>query len=266
MPAVGVIREPLAVVLGVVAFACAAGAAWQSGLAWPAAAARPLARVAAAGAVVLAALGFSLGYWEVLSGVGDLMFRFDTPTTRFLFDIAAIGLPFAVAGLLLGVASTLHAADVPARAIVPAMVAGYAIGWLIDPFGTLAGDRMNAVRSRYAASLAPPVVPSHGVQPGASPVSRSLWDSYGGGWAWNPASDGGGGGGSSGGGGNGGGSGGGGGGGDAGEGAWILLLIALAVLAVAGGVITAALTFQAARKKAKAQLARVDAMVAARSY
>lgn len=247
-------------VLGLLAFACAAGASWQAGLAWPAASGRPLARVAAAVALVLGAFGFSLGYWEALSGIGDLIYRFDDPTTRFLFDFAALGLPFAIAGLLLGVASTLHAADVPAGAVVPAVLAGYAVGWVVDPYGLIAGSRMDPVRARYAASLLTPA-PATGYPPPATPPQReSLWnyhlgDTGGGDTSGGGASVTGGGSSSGGGGSSGGGSGGGGGGGD-GEGAGILLLIALAVLAVAGGIVTAALVFSAGRKKAKAQLAR----------
>ncbi len=253
MRAVGAVREPLAVLFGLLAFVCAGGATWQAGLAWPAAAGRPWARVAAAFAVAFGALGFSLGYWEVLSGIGDIFVRFDTATTRFLFDMAAVGLPFAAAGLLLGVVSTLKAADVPAPAIVPSILAGYGVGWLVDPFGTLAGQRMNDVRARYAASLVP-ITPALQPQQVAGIRAVSLFDGLGEGL--------GSGGGHGGGGGAAGGDGGGGGGGD-GDGdpvgaAIALLVIALAVLAVAGGAITAALVFSAARKKAKAQLGRAD--------
>lgn len=253
-------------VLGLLAFVCAAGASWQAGLAWPAASGRPLARVAAAVALVLGAFGFSLGYWETLSGIGDLLYRFDAPTTRFLFDFAALGLPFAIAGLLLGVASTLHAADVPAGAVIPAVLAGYAVGWVVDPYGLMAGSRMDPVRARYASSLLTPARATGYSAPYSSPQQESLWnyhlgdrgggDTSGGGWtggsggsATSRGSDGGGSG-------SGGSSSGGGGGGD-GEGGGILLLIALAVLAVAGGIVTAALVFSAGRKKAKNQLARV---------
>lgn len=230
----GVVREPLAVVLGLLAFACAAGACWQAGLAWPAAASRPLARVAAALAIVLGAFGFSLGYWEVLSGLGDLVFRFDSSVTRFLFDLAAIGLPLAAIGLVLGVAATLHAAEVPARAVVPAVLAGYALGWVLDPYGLLAGPRMDPVRARYAAALS-----GQSVGGGAG--------SAGGGSAWNLFGDKGlpdlGGGNND---------------SEGGGGVVVILLIAFAVLAIAGGVVTAGLTFGAGRKKAKAQLERAD--------
>lgn len=235
----GVVREPLAVLLGLLAFACSTGAAWQAGLAWPAAAKRPLARVTSALAVVLAAFGFSLGYWEVLSGVGDLLYRFSAPTIHALFDIAAIGLPLAVLGLVLGVVSTIHAADVPAKAVVPAILAGAAIGWLLDPYGLIAGPRMGPVRARYADAAS-----TAGLRGGysGSPAAGNLFDN------WSPSFPGGDGSGSHGDGGDG--------NGDGSSGAIVLLLIALAVLAVAGGVITAALVFSAGRKKAKAQLAR----------
>ena len=258
----GVVREPLAVVLGLLAFACAAGASWQAGLAWPAASGRPLARVAAAGAVVLGAFGFSLGYWETLSGIGDLIYRFDAPTTRFLFDFAALGLPFAIAGLLLGIASTLHAADVPAGSIVPAVLAGYAVGWVVDPYGLIAGSRMDPVRARYASSLLTPARATGYSAPYASPQQESLWNYHLGDRTGGDTSGGGQAGGSSGstssgGSGSGGSSSGGGGGGGDGDGGGVLLLIALAVLAVAGGIVTAALVFSAGRKKAKQQLARI---------
>lgn len=217
-----------------------------------------MARLAAAFALVLAAFGFSLGYWQVLSGIGDLFWGFDASVVRVLFDLAAIGLPFAAIGFLLGVIATLHATDVPPMAIVPAMLAGYAIGWIVDPFGTLAGQRMNAVRTRYAAALVRPTV-AVGKTAGDPVSQRSLFASYGGdmwGGSRSEAAS------SShhetGGSGSGGGFGAGNGndgGGDPGQGAVVLLLIALAALAIAGGVVTAVLVFQAARKKAKAQLA-----------
>jgi hypothetical protein len=230
---VGVIREPLAVVLGLLAFACAAGAAWQAGLAWPAAAKRPVARIAAALAVVLSAFGFSLGYWEVLSGIGAVIWHFDAATIRFLFDAAAYGLPIAVLGLLVGIAAMLHAADVPPRAVIPAVVAGSAILWLLDPYEVLAGPRMAPVRERYAAAIP---LQSGGVK--ARAAEWTLFDNFGGF-------------------GGGGDSGGGGGDGDGeGGGAIALLVIAIAVLAVAGGVVTSILVFAAARKRAKGELER----------
>jgi len=232
----GVIREPLAVFLGLLAFACAAGACWQAGLAWPAAAGRPLARVAAALAVVLGAFGFSLGYWEVLSGVGDLVFSFSAPTTRFLFDIAAIGLPLSVVGLVLGVASTVHATEVPARAVVPAILAGYAIGWLVDPYGVLAGPRMDPVRARYAASAGARSVGGSG----ASGYGSGAWDLFAGQGLPSLNSD-----------------------GDRdgdgeGSGVAVLLVVAVVALAIAGGVITAGLTFGAGRRKAQEQLEKAS--------
>jgi hypothetical protein len=234
---VGVIREPLAVVLGLLAFACASGAAWQSGLAWPAAARRPWARVAAALAVVLAAFGFSLGYWEVLSGIGAVIWHFDAATIHFLFDVAAFGLPMALLGLILALVAMLHAADVPPRAVIPAVIAGAAILWLLDPYEVLAGPRMVPVRERYAAAAPPNQAMSRTTDTGTS-----LFDSlgrFGDSGGKDP----------------GGGGGGGGGGGD-GEGGVALLVLALAVLACAGGVITAMLVFAAARKRAKAELGR----------
>ena len=229
---VGVVREPIAVVLGILAFACSTGAAWQAGLAWPAAPKRPLARVAAFCGVVLAAFGFSLGYWEVLSGIGDLLYNFNTSIIRVLFDVAAIGLPLAIIGLLLSVAAMLHAADVPPRAVVPALVAGYAIMWLVDPYQALAGPRMELVRQRYVST------PATGAS--VAPGGQGLFDNF----DWGS------------GGGHGGGGGGGGDGGDENPFAIVLLVVALAVLAVAGGVITAALVFQAGRQKAKTALER----------
>jgi hypothetical protein len=229
----GVIREPVAVLLGLLAFACAAGAAWQAGLAWPASSKRPLARIGAASALVLAALGFSLGYWEVLSGVGDLFFSFGPPFVRVLFDVAAIGLPLAVVGLLLGVVSMLHAADVPPRAIGSGILAGLAIGWLLDPYGTLGGRRMATVRDKYlAASAADPS--NIGSTPLSETSSTGWWDSlssFG-----DHDSD-----------------------GDANPLAVAIALIALAVLALGGGIVTAALVFREGRKKAQSQLAQASA-------
>ena len=226
----GVVREPLAVLLGILCFACAAGAAWQSGLAWPAAGGRPWARVAAAAGLVLAAIGFSLGYWEVLSGIGAVIWHFDAATTRFLFDVAVFGLPFAVLGLLLGTAAMLHAADIPLRAVVPAIGAGYAVLWLLDPYDVLAGPRMLPVRARYA-----PEVPKSPASAGRA-SDWSLFGAFGDG-------------------GNGGGPGGGDGDGAA-AGPIVLLLVALAVLAIAGGLLTAILVFVAGRRRAKTELER----------
>ena len=228
----GVVRESLAVLLGILCFACAAGAAWQSGLAWPAAGGRPWARVAAAVGLVLAAIGFSLGYWEVLSGIGAVIWHFDAATTRFLFDVAVFGLPFAVLGLLLGTAAMLHAADIPLRAVVPAIGAGYAVLWLLDPYYVLAGPRMLPVRARYA-----PEVPKSPAAAGRA----SDWSLFG---AFGDGD---------------GGSGGGPGDGDgdgAAAGPIVLLLVALAVLAIAGGLITAILVFVAGRRRAKTELER----------
>src|SRR2546430_12366806 len=171
----GVIREPAAVLLGLLAFACAAGAAWQAGLAWPASSKHLLARIGAVGALVLAALGFSLGYWEVLSGIGDLFFSFGPPFVRVLFDVAVIGLPLAVVGLLLGVISMLHAAEVPPSAVLPGVLAGLAIGWLLDPYGTLGGPRMAVVRDQYVAAAA--ASPSNtGFANASSTDSAAWWD------------------------------------------------------------------------------------------
>ena len=222
-----VIREPVAVILGLLAFACAAGAAWQAGLAWPASSKRPLARIRAASALVLAAIGFSLGYWEVLSGIGDLFFSFGPPFVRVLFDVAVVGLPFALVGLLLGVISMLHAADVPPEAIWPGILAGVAIGWLLDPYATLGGRRMAAVRDKYLAAAASRTgITNFGATP------SSDW------WYGLPAfgdNDS---------------------GGDANPVAVVIALIALAVLAVGGGIVTAALVFREGRKKAQTQLAQ----------
>lgn len=230
----GVIREPVAVVLGLLAFVCASGAAWQAGLAWPASAKRPLARIGAASALVLGALGFSLGYWEVLSGIGDLFFRFGPPFVRVLFDVAVIGLPLALAGLLLGVISMLHAADVPPNAVASGLMAGLAIGWILDPYGTLGGPRMAALRDqRMAAAIARP---SGTGFLNAGPTSSTNW------WDTLPSF----------------------GDGDSGGGEGnpvviAVLLIALAVLAIGAGIITAALVFGEGRKKALSQLARASA-------
>ena len=229
----GVIREPVAVILGLLAFACASGATWQAGLAWPASSKRPLARIGAASALVLGALGFSLGYWEVLSGIGDLFFGFGPPFVRVLFDIAAIGLPLALVGLLLGVISMLHAADVPPGAVTSGILAGLAFGWILDPYGTLGGRRMAVLRDQHlAAAVARPSNPGTATTGGTN--STDWWNSL--------ASFG---------------------DGDSGEGnpvAIAVLLIALAVLAIGAGIVTAALVFGEGRKKALSQLARASAI------
>ena len=239
----GVIREPAAVVLGLLAFACAYGACWQAGLAWPASSKRPLARVGAAGALVLGALGFSLGYWEVLSGIGDLFLHFGPPFVRVLFDLAVIGLPLALLGLLLGVISMLHAAEVPANALVPGILAGLAIGWLLDPYATLGGPRMAALRDQHLAAMAAAA---------ASPASTgpvNTGPSYTGDWWGNLPSfgdndnrD-----------------------GDSNPLAIGILLIALAVLAVGGGIVTAVLVFLQGRKKAESQLRRLPESIGDKS-
>ncbi len=229
----GVIREPAAVLLGLLAFACAAGAAWQAGLAWPASSKHPLARIGAVGALVLAALGFSLGYWEVLSGIGDLLFSFGPPFVRVLFDVAVIGLPLAVVGLLLGVISMLHAAEVPPSAVWPGVLAGLAIGWLLDPYGTLGGSRMAAVRDQYVAAAA--ASPSNtGFAKAGSSDSAAWWDrlsSFGD----NDSKD-----------------------GDGNPLAIAVLLIALALLAIGAGIVTVAVVFQKGRKKAQSQIAQAS--------
>lgn len=234
----GIVREPLAVVFGLVAFAAAFGACWQAGLAWPAASGRAMARVTGAVALVLGAFGFSLGYWEVLSGIGDVFYGFDSDIIDALLAIGAIGLPVSLLGLVLGLITMLHAADVPARAIVPAILAGYAIGWLLDPYATLDGTRMQPVRARYAAATQVQA-PADGEGGGGG--HYSLWRNLVSGDSPSHKSSGH--------------SSGGGGGGDGGDGGAIILLAALAILAVAGGAITAALVFHAARNKAKEELA-----------
>ena len=229
----GVIREPVAVVLGLLAFACASGACWQAGLAWPASSKRPLARIGAAGALVLGALGFSLGYWEVLSGIGDLFLHFGPPFVRVLFDAAVIGLPLAVVGFLLGVISMLHAADVPPSAVAPGILAGLAIGWLLDPYGTLGGQRMAALRDQHLAAAA--ARPANTGSVNVGPTDAADW------WERLPSfgdkdsGD-----------------------GDANPVAIVVVLIALAVLAVGAGIITATLVFLEGRKKAHSQLARTS--------
>lgn len=228
-----VIREPVAVIFGLLAFACAAGAAWQAGLAWPASSERPLARIGAASALALAAVGFSLGYWEVLSGIGDLFFSFGPPFVRVLFYVAVVGLPIAVVGLMLGVLSMLHAARVPAAAIWPAILAGAAIGWLLDPYGTLGGKRMAKVRHQHLAAAA-----ADSSQAGFANVYLSRSNDW---WDRLPAfgdndSD-----------------------GNANPVAVAIALVALAVLAIGGGMVTAALVFQEGRKKAQSQLAQASA-------
>jgi hypothetical protein len=231
-----VIREPVAVILGLLAFACAAGAAWQAGLAWPASSKRPLARIGAASSLVLAAIGFSLGYWEVLSGIGDLFFSFGPPFIRVLFDVAVAGLPFAVVGLLLSLISMLHAADVPPGAIWPGILAGLAIGWLLDPYATLGGRRMATMRDQYLAAAAADASKTGITNVGSTP-SADWWerlpdfgsnDSDG----PNPV-------------------------------AVTIALIALALLAIGGGVVTVALVFREGRNKAQAQLAQAAAAEAA---
>ncbi len=243
MAALGVVREPLAVVFGLLAFAAALGACWQAGLAWPAASGRVMARVTGAIALVMGAFGLSLGYWEVLSGIGDVFYGFDSDIIDALLAIGVIGFPVALLGLVLGLITMLHAADVPARAIVPAILAGYAIGWLLDPYATLTGARMQSVRARYAAAQVQ--VPASDGEGGGH---YSLWRHFGSGNSESHQSSGHSSGHSSGGGWDVG-------GGDGGDSGAAILLIAFAILAIAGGAITAALVFHAARKKAKAELA-----------
>jgi hypothetical protein len=221
------VREPSAVLLGLLCFAFSFGAAWQAGLAWPAASRRLWARVAAAVGLVLATFGFSLGYWEVLSGIGAAVWGFDAGTIRFLFNVAVLGLPLSALGLVASLLAMLHAAEVPPRAVIPSILAGFAILWLLDPYAVLAGRRMAPVRARYTA------VPLSTTKPGESDPRWDLFSSFGGfgdsgdrdGEGLGPATI-------------------------------VLLLIALAVLALVGGVITSALVFAAARKRAKGELAR----------
>ena len=135
--------------------------------------------------------------------------------------MAVVGLPFALVGLLLGVISMLHAADVPPEAIWPGILAGVAIGWLLDPYATLGGRRMAAVRDKYLAAAASRTgITNFGATP------SSDW------WYGLPAF------------------GDNGSGGDANPAAVVIALIALAVLAVGGGIVTAALVFREGRKNA----------------
>jgi len=221
-----VIREPTAVGLGLLAIAAAAGAAWQAGMAWPLCCDRPWVRLGALVAVALAMAGFSLGYWEVLSGLALVVFGFDPRAIRVLFDAAVLGTPMAIAGLLIGVLAMLTSAGVPSAAVGPAMVAGFGIGWILNPYATMGSSRLAPLRQQYVAPLAV------GATEAQHPQRNRFWSSAG---DWGGGND----------------------GGD-GEGAGglavILLVIALAVLALAGGVITGVLVFTAARKKAEQAL------------